>query len=131
MNVHRPLHYRGWRTRIHHVQHAMNHLIATGGKDGGSQELFWTPNSAARRVMCAAYAEATSVLVGMQPVLTYVPPKRPRSIMATRWPAAPTALPGMALIAHSRLRSHQTLFSCSQPFRSALLKIDLDVASRP
>jgi hypothetical protein len=38
----------------------------------------WTPNSAARRVMCAAYAEATSVFVGMQPVLTHVPPKRPR-----------------------------------------------------
>ncbi len=47
-----------------------------------------TPNSAARRAMWAAYALATMVLVGMQPVFTQVPPKRPRSITATRMPAA-------------------------------------------
>ncbi len=45
-----------------------------------------TPNSAARRARCAAYALATIVLVGMQPVLTQVPPKRPRSITATLLP---------------------------------------------
>jgi len=48
----------------------------------------WIPSSPARRVLCAAYADATSVLVGIQPVLTHVPPKRPRSIMATRWSEA-------------------------------------------
>jgi hypothetical protein len=37
--------------------------------------------------MCAACALATSVLVGMQPVLTHVPPNRPRSTIATVIPA--------------------------------------------
>ncbi len=45
------------------------------------------PNSEARRTACAAAALATSVFVGMQPVLTQVPPKAPRSTMATFIPA--------------------------------------------
>ena len=47
-----------------------------------------TPNSAARRATWAARALATSALVGMQPTLTQVPPKRWRSITAVRRPAA-------------------------------------------
>ena len=47
-----------------------------------------TPNRPPRRATCAARALATSVLVGMQPVLTQVPPKRLRSMIATRLPAA-------------------------------------------
>ena len=47
-----------------------------------------TPNSAARRATCAARALAIRVLVGMQPLLTQVPPKRLRSTIATRLPAA-------------------------------------------
>ena len=38
--------------------------------------------------LCAACALATSAFVGMQPVLTQVPPKSLRSMMATRIPAA-------------------------------------------
>ncbi len=34
------------------------------------------PKSFARRAMCATRALATIALVGMQPVLTHVPPKR-------------------------------------------------------
>jgi hypothetical protein len=45
-----------------------------------------TPKSAARRATWAARALATSVFVGMQPVLTQVPPKRPRSTTATFMP---------------------------------------------
>ena len=37
--------------------------------------LMFTPNSAACRATCAARALATSVLVGMQPSLTQVPPR--------------------------------------------------------
>src|SRR4051812_5990222 len=47
-----------------------------------------TPNSAPRRARCAACALATSVLVGIQPVLTHVPPTSLRSITATVCPAA-------------------------------------------
>ena len=47
-----------------------------------------TPKSAARRATWAARALATSVLVGMQPVFTHVPPKSLRSTMATVIPAA-------------------------------------------
>lgn len=46
-----------------------------------------TPYSAARAAMRAAYALATIVLVGMQPVLTQVPPKALRSMTATFMPA--------------------------------------------
>ncbi len=46
-----------------------------------------TPYSAARAAMRAAYALATIVLVGMQPVLTHVPPKALRSMTATFIPA--------------------------------------------
>ncbi|CAJ6558150.1 Uncharacterised protein [Burkholderia pseudomallei] len=47
-----------------------------------------TPYSSARRARCAAYALAIKVFVGMQPVFTQVPPKRPRSTTATFMPAA-------------------------------------------
>ena len=47
-----------------------------------------TPNSSARRTALAAAALATSVFVGMQPVLTHVPPKDARSTIATFIPAA-------------------------------------------
>ncbi len=47
-----------------------------------------TPNSNERTTARAAAALATSVFVGMQPVLTHVPPKDPRSTIATRIPAA-------------------------------------------
>ena len=47
-----------------------------------------TPKSAARRATWAARALATSALVGMQPTLTQVPPKRCRSMTAVRMPAA-------------------------------------------
>src|SRR3954452_4392199 len=47
-----------------------------------------TPKSPPRRAICAAYALATSVLVGMQPVLTQVPPNSLRSTSATFMPAA-------------------------------------------
>src|SRR5262249_24124087 len=43
----------------------------------------FTPKSDARRAMWAAYALATTVFVGMQPVLTQVPPKNFRSITPT------------------------------------------------
>ena len=46
-----------------------------------------TPYSAARRAMCATRALAIKVLVGMQPVLTHVPPKALRSMTATFIPA--------------------------------------------
>src|SRR5688572_24586521 len=46
------------------------------------------PYSAPRRATCAAYALATSVLVGIHPVFTQVPPNLWRSIMATVMPAA-------------------------------------------
>ena len=46
-----------------------------------------TPKSWARRAMYAASALATSVFVGMHPVLTHVPPKLLRSIMAIFIPA--------------------------------------------
>ena len=46
-----------------------------------------TPKSAARLAMCAARALATRVLVGMQPVLTQVPPNSLRSTSATDRPA--------------------------------------------
>ncbi len=47
-----------------------------------------TPNREARRTVSAAAALATSVFVGMQPVLTQVPPMAPRSTIATFMPAA-------------------------------------------
>ena len=40
MNVHRSLHYSIWRTRVHHVQHAMNHFIAADAENRCSQDLF-------------------------------------------------------------------------------------------
>ena len=43
-----------------------------------------TPYSAPRRASCAACALATSVLVGMHPLLTQVPPNSLRSTIATR-----------------------------------------------
>src|SRR5258708_14417148 len=46
------------------------------------------PYSAPRRATCAAYALATSVFVGIHPVLTHVPPNLCRSIIATVIPAA-------------------------------------------
>ncbi len=46
-----------------------------------------TPNSDARCAARATAALATSVFVGMQPVLTQVPPTFPRSTMATFMPA--------------------------------------------
>src|SRR5437868_6775818 len=46
------------------------------------------PYSAPRRATWAAYALATSVFVGIHPVLTHVPPNLWRSIMATVIPAA-------------------------------------------
>jgi hypothetical protein len=52
----------------------------------------FTPYSAARRARCAAYALATIVLVGMQPVLTHVPPNRCRSATATVMPASDSRL---------------------------------------
>jgi hypothetical protein len=47
-----------------------------------------TPKSAARRAIWAAWALATIVFVGMQPVLTQVPPNNLRSTIATFCPAA-------------------------------------------
>ncbi len=47
-----------------------------------------TPNSAARRAMWAASALATRVLVGVQPVLTQVPPSLSRSTSTTLRPAS-------------------------------------------
>src|SRR5215468_1702692 len=46
------------------------------------------PYSSPRRATWAAYALATSVLVGMHPVFTQVPPNLWRSIIATVMPAA-------------------------------------------
>ena len=46
------------------------------------------PYSAPRQAVWAAYAQATSVFVGMQPVFTHVPPNLWRSIMATVIPAS-------------------------------------------
>src|SRR5215467_7847156 len=46
------------------------------------------PYSSPRRAIWAAYALATSVLVGMHPVFTQVPPNLWRSMMATVLPAA-------------------------------------------
>ena len=46
-----------------------------------------TPYSPARRATCAVRALATSVLVGMQPSLTQVPPRCSRSISAVFMPA--------------------------------------------
>src|SRR6185369_17143732 len=46
------------------------------------------PYSAPRRARWAAYALATSVLVGMHPVFTQVPPNLWRSMMATAIPSA-------------------------------------------
>src|SRR2546430_660940 len=46
-----------------------------------------TPHRAAFRATHAARALATIVLVGMQPLLTQVPPLEPRSIIATLRPA--------------------------------------------
>src|SRR5262249_44184232 len=48
----------------------------------------WTPYSPALRAWCATRALATRVLVGVQPVLTQVPPNRRRSTIATLMPAA-------------------------------------------
>src|SRR3981189_1168351 len=47
-----------------------------------------TPYSAPRRARWAACALATSVLVGIQPELTHVPPTSLRSITATVYPAS-------------------------------------------
>ena len=60
--------------------------------------LRWTPNFAASRAVCATFAQATMALVGVQPVLTQVPPKRLRSMIATfiRAPARQTASDGPA-----------------------------------
>ena len=46
-----------------------------------------TPQPAPVRATCAARALAISVLVGMQPLLTQVPPKRLRSMIAVLRPA--------------------------------------------
>ncbi len=46
-----------------------------------------TPKSAPRCARCAAWALATIALVGVQPLLMQVPPKRWRSIIATFHPA--------------------------------------------
>jgi len=46
-----------------------------------------TPNCAAPRATCVARALAINVLVGTHPLLTHVPPKRLRSMTATRCPA--------------------------------------------
>src|ERR1700676_3451374 len=91
----------------------------------------WIPNSPARRLMCAAYADATSVLVGIQPVLTHVPPKRPRSIMATRWSEAaiPTARNGPDCPIPMTIAS-KLFFMIGDHPRFAPLKVDLDVSSR-
>ena len=56
-------------------------------KSTATPPLMCTPNSAARRAWCATFALAMSVLVGVQPVLTQVPPNRWRSTMATVMPA--------------------------------------------
>ena len=45
-----------------------------------------TPQFAAVRATCAARALAISVFVGMQPLLTQVPPKRLRSMIAVLRP---------------------------------------------
>ena len=45
------------------------------------------PNSSPRRAWWIARALATSVLVGTQPVLTQVPPKWWRSMIAVRSPS--------------------------------------------
>ncbi len=50
--------------------------------------LLTTPKSAARRTGWAAHALATIVFVGVQPVLTHVPPNNLRSMIATFIPAA-------------------------------------------
>ncbi len=57
-----------------------------------------TPKSAAWRTTQAARALATSVLVGVQPLLTQVPPSSPRSTSAVfqPWPARRTASAGPA-----------------------------------
>jgi hypothetical protein len=47
-----------------------------------------TPYSAARRATCAVRALATSVLVGMQPSLTQVPPRCSRSTSTVFMPAS-------------------------------------------
>src|SRR5262249_39508808 len=49
-----------------------------------------TPNSAPRRATCAARALAISVLVGVQPLLTQVPPTSLRSMIAVLRPALPS-----------------------------------------
>ena len=68
------------------------------------------PYSAPRRARCAACALATSVLVGMQPEFTQVPPTSLRSITATVCPAAVSrpasggpAWPAPMMIASNRL----------------------------
>src|SRR6516165_265297 len=47
-----------------------------------------TPYSTALLAMCAAYALATMAFVGIHPVLTQVPPKSFRSMIATLMPTA-------------------------------------------
>jgi hypothetical protein len=68
----------------------------------------------------------------MQPVLTHVPPNRPRSIMATRWPAATirTARNGPDCPVPMTIASKLFVMIGDHP-RFTPLKVDLDVASRP
>jgi hypothetical protein len=70
-------------------------------------------------------------LVGMQPVLTHVPPKRPRSMMATRWPAAAirTARNGPDCPVPMTIAS-KSFFTFGGHPRLASLEVDLDVTSR-
>ena len=58
-----------------------------------------TLKSAARRTICATRADLRNVLVGVQPLLTHVPPSLSPSIRATDCPrlANPTASEGAAL----------------------------------
>lgn len=78
-----------------------------------------TPKSAARRASAATRALATSVFVGVHPVLTQVPPRRSRSMRAVRWPACAsrTASAGPAWPAPTTSASQCSGVMCSPFFR--------------
>ena len=83
-----------------------------------------TPKSAPRRATCAARALAINVLVGMQPLLTQVPPTRWRSIIATLRPALPrrTASGGPAWPVPMTIASKVCFMQCSSAVLLGLRK---------
>ena len=74
------------------------------------------PQSPARRATCAARALATSVLVGMQPSLTQVPPRCSRSISAVFRPdlASRTASDGPAWPAPITIASYEVVMGAPE-----------------